>query len=150
MFKYDSTHGRYKGEVCQDGDKLVVDGNAISVFAWSVIMVSASILHISHPFSSHPRNVFLFFILLSKMFYHTCISPIWRWRGKKMTDLSERLSVPPASMKPAEIPWGDAGAKYVVESTGVFLSLEKANVSALASTLTKTNPDFRSWLFLFA
>lgn len=32
------------------------------------------------------------------------------------------------SMKPAEIPWGNAGAKYVVESTGVFLSVEKASV----------------------
>uniref|UniRef100_A0A3B1J0X5 glyceraldehyde-3-phosphate dehydrogenase (phosphorylating) n=1 Tax=Astyanax mexicanus TaxID=7994 RepID=A0A3B1J0X5_ASTMX len=31
------------------------------------------------------------------------------------------------SMKPAEIPWGDAGAVYVVESTGVFLSVEKAS-----------------------
>uniref|UniRef100_A0A3B1J788 glyceraldehyde-3-phosphate dehydrogenase (phosphorylating) n=1 Tax=Astyanax mexicanus TaxID=7994 RepID=A0A3B1J788_ASTMX len=30
-------------------------------------------------------------------------------------------------MKPAEIPWGDAGAVYVVESTGVFLSVEKAS-----------------------
>lgn len=33
-----------------------------------------------------------------------------------------------SSMKPAEIPWGSAGAKYVVESTGVFLSVEKASV----------------------
>lgn len=32
------------------------------------------------------------------------------------------------SMKPAEIPWGDSGALYVVESTGVFLSIEKASV----------------------
>ncbi|KAM9310690.1 glyceraldehyde-3-phosphate dehydrogenase 2 [Pholidichthys leucotaenia] len=64
MFKYDSTHGRYKGEVSSDGEKLVVDGHHISVFQ---------------------------------------------------------------CMKPAEIPWGSAGAKYVVESTGVFLSLEKAN-----------------------
>lgn len=30
-------------------------------------------------------------------------------------------------MKPAEIPWGSSGAKYVVESTGVFLSVEKAS-----------------------
>ncbi|CAJ1062051.1 glyceraldehyde-3-phosphate dehydrogenase 2 [Xyrichtys novacula] len=65
MFKYDSTHGRYNGEVHKDGDKLIVDGSAISVFQ---------------------------------------------------------------CMKPAEIPWGDAGAKYVVESTGVFLSVEKASL----------------------
>ncbi|TSK20087.1 Glyceraldehyde-3-phosphate dehydrogenase 2 [Bagarius yarrelli] len=31
------------------------------------------------------------------------------------------------SMKPAEIPWGNAGALYVVESTGVFLSIDKAS-----------------------
>nr|ADH43627.1 glyceraldehyde 3-phosphate dehydrogenase isoform 2 [Siniperca chuatsi] len=64
MFKYDSTHGRYHGEVSQEDGKLIVDGNAISVFQ---------------------------------------------------------------CMKPAEIPWGNAGAKYVVESTGVFLSVEKAS-----------------------
>ena len=27
---------------------------------------------------------------------------------------------------PANIKWGDAGAEYVVESTGVFVSMEKA------------------------
>jgi len=30
-------------------------------------------------------------------------------------------------MNPAEIPWGAAGAEYVVESTGVFTTTEKAN-----------------------
>uniref|UniRef100_G3NRB6 glyceraldehyde-3-phosphate dehydrogenase (phosphorylating) n=1 Tax=Gasterosteus aculeatus TaxID=69293 RepID=G3NRB6_GASAC len=64
MFKYDSTHGRYPGEVSHDGGKLIVDEHEISVFQ---------------------------------------------------------------CMKPAEIPWGSAGAKYVVESTGVFLSVEKAS-----------------------
>ncbi|RLV88117.1 Glyceraldehyde-3-phosphate dehydrogenase [Meyerozyma sp. JA9] len=32
MFKYDSTHGQYKGEVKSDGDSLVVDGHSIKVF----------------------------------------------------------------------------------------------------------------------
>lgn len=32
MFKYDSTHGRYAGEVITKDGKLVVDGHAISVF----------------------------------------------------------------------------------------------------------------------
>jgi len=32
MFKYDSTHGRYPGEVKSEGDSLVVDGHAIKVF----------------------------------------------------------------------------------------------------------------------
>jgi glyceraldehyde-3-phosphate dehydrogenase type I len=31
MFRYDSTHGRYKGQVSTDGKKLIVDGHAISV-----------------------------------------------------------------------------------------------------------------------
>nr|XP_047912443.1 glyceraldehyde-3-phosphate dehydrogenase 2 [Anser cygnoides] len=30
-------------------------------------------------------------------------------------------------MKPSEIPWGEAGALYVVESTGVFLTVDKAS-----------------------
>jgi len=32
-----------------------------------------------------------------------------------------------SSMDPAEIPWGECGADYVVESTGVFLTTEKAS-----------------------
>ncbi|KZS01513.1 Glyceraldehyde-3-phosphate dehydrogenase, partial [Daphnia magna] len=64
MFKYDSTHGRFKGEVKEEGGKLVVNGHHIQVF-------------------------------------------------------SER--------DPKNIPWGTAGAEYVVESTGVFTTLEKAH-----------------------
>merc|ERR1712115_59051 len=63
MFKYDSTHGQYKGEVSAADGKLVVDGQTITVF-------------------------------------------------------SER--------DPTAIPWASVGAKYVVESTGVFTTLEKA------------------------
>jgi glyceraldehyde 3-phosphate dehydrogenase len=63
MFKYDSTHGRFKGEVSVDGDHLVIDGKKIAVFG-------------------------------------------------------ER--------DPTVIPWASAGAEYVVESTGVFLTKEKA------------------------
>ena len=63
MFKYDSTHGRFKGEVKEEGGKLVVNGHHIQVF-------------------------------------------------------SER--------DPKNIPWGASGAEYVVESTGVFTTLEKA------------------------
>lgn len=32
-----------------------------------------------------------------------------------------------AAMKPEEIPWGDCGAEYIVESTGVFTDVEKAS-----------------------
>ncbi len=64
MFKYDSTHGRYKGQVSVDGDKLNIDGKKIAVFG-------------------------------------------------------ER--------DPTAIPWGSVGAEYVVESTGVFTTVEKAS-----------------------
>ncbi|XP_067658156.1 uncharacterized protein [Haliotis asinina] len=64
MFKYDSTHGRFKGEVSSDGSKLIVNGSSIAVYS--------------------------------------------------MRD-------------PAEIPWSENGAEYVVESTGVFTAKEKAS-----------------------
>lgn len=64
MFKYDSTHGQYQGEVKMEGGKLVIDGQVITVF-------------------------------------------------------SER--------DPSNIDWASAGAKYVVESTGVFTTIEKAS-----------------------
>jgi len=65
MFKYDSTHGQYEGDVKVDGDKLVIDGKSITVFC---------------------------------------------------------------EKDPANINWASAGAKYVVESTGVFTTLEKASL----------------------
>jgi len=65
MFKYDSTHGRFKGTLSHDGKKLIING--------------------------HPINV------------HNCKDP-------------------------KEIPWGADGAEYVVESTGIFLTIEKATV----------------------
>jgi len=65
MFKYDSTHGRFKGEVHAKDGKLIVDGKEIAVYA------------------------------------------------KK---------------EPAEIPWGTHGADYVVESTGVFTTIDKASL----------------------
>lgn len=64
MFKYDSTHGRFKGTVTKKDGKLVVNGHEIAVF-------------------------------------------------------SER--------DPANIPWGNSGAHYVVESTGVFTTTASAS-----------------------
>jgi len=32
MFKYDSTHGRFKGDVHTEGGKLVIDGHHIDVY----------------------------------------------------------------------------------------------------------------------
>merc|ERR1711926_57638 len=67
MFKYDSTHGQFKGEVKEDGKFLYVNGAKIHVFG-------------------------------------------------------ER--------DPANINWASAGAEYVVESTGVFTTTEKASAHA--------------------
>jgi len=64
MFKYDTTHGRYKGDVAAKDGKLVIDGHAMEVFG-------------------------------------------------------ER--------DPANIPWAKTGAEYVVESTGVFTTIDKAS-----------------------
>jgi len=64
MFKYDSTHGRFKGDIHTEGGKLIIDGHHIDVYG-------------------------------------------------------ER--------DPANIPWGKSGADYVVESTGVFTTIDKAS-----------------------
>jgi len=64
LFKFDSTHGRFKGTVAAEGGFLVVNGQKITVF-------------------------------------------------------SER--------DPKDIKWASAGAEYVVESTGVFTTIEKAS-----------------------
>ncbi|VDO51679.1 unnamed protein product, partial [Onchocerca flexuosa] len=69
MFKYDSTHGRFKGTVTAEGGKLVVSSDGKN----------------THKISVHN------------------------------------------SKDPAEIPWGVDGAEYVVESTGVFTTTEKAS-----------------------
>ena len=63
MFKYDSTHGQFKGDIKIDGNQLVIDDMKIDVYG-------------------------------------------------------ER--------DPTAINWGDSGAEYVVESTGVFTTTEKA------------------------
>jgi len=65
MFKYDSTHGRFKGTVEAKDGKLVINGHPVTVF-------------------------------------------------------NER--------DPANINWASAGAEYVVESTGVFTTIEKASL----------------------
>ncbi|HOB19489.1 MAG TPA: type I glyceraldehyde-3-phosphate dehydrogenase, partial [Candidatus Atribacteria bacterium] len=64
MLKYDSVHGQFKGDVKVEDGKLVVNGRAISTYAF---------------------------------------------------------------MNPEEIPWSECGAEYIVESTGVFTTTDKAS-----------------------
>jgi glyceraldehyde 3-phosphate dehydrogenase len=64
LFKYDSTHGRFKGSIRVDNDKLIIGKHTITVF--------------------NERN-------------------------------------------PENIKWGSLGVEYVVESTGVFTTTEKAS-----------------------
>ena len=45
-----------------------------------------------------------------------------------------------AKMSPAEIPWGEIGAEYVVESTGLFLTKEKAQGLSLIHIFTSSFP----------
>ena len=63
MLRYDTVHGRFDGDVSVKGDKLVVNGKEIAVYA---------------------------------------------------------------CMNPAEIPWKDCGASYIVESTGKFTTTDTA------------------------
>ncbi|KAL6736630.1 hypothetical protein Aduo_006957 [Ancylostoma duodenale] len=69
LFKYDSTHGRFKGSVKAEGGCLVVSKEGKS----------------THKIKVHN------------------------------------------SKDPAEIPWGSDGAEYIVESTGVFTTIDKAS-----------------------
>ncbi len=64
MLRYDTVHGQFKGDIEVKGDKLVVNGKEIAVYA---------------------------------------------------------------AMNPEEIGWKECGAEYVVESTGVFTTTEKAS-----------------------
>jgi glyceraldehyde 3-phosphate dehydrogenase len=70
MFQYDSTHGRFKGEVKEDNGKLVVAAQG-----------------------KQPHTITVF-----------------------------------QEMKPENIKWGEHGAEYIVESTGVFTTIDKAKV----------------------
>ena len=80
MLKFDTMHGKFKGEVSSEGNNIVVNGKAIPVFA-------------------------------------------------------ER--------DPANLPWAKVGAEYVIESTGLFLTKEKAqaHIDAGAKKVVMSAPS---------
>ncbi|CAF2521418.1 unnamed protein product [Rotaria sp. Silwood2] len=87
MFKYDSTHGRYKGEVSHKDGKLIVDGKEINVYT---------------------------------------------------------------EKEPSKIPWGQLGAEYIVESTGVFTTIDKcqSHLQAGAKKVIITAPSADAPMFV--
>lgn len=87
MMKYDSTHGKFKGDVSTKDGKLVVDGQEIHVYT------------------------------------------------KK---------------DPVEIPWGEIGVEYVVESTGVFTTIDKCqpHLKAGAKKVIITAPSADAPMFV--
>jgi len=87
MFKYDSTHGQFKGEVSHGDGKLIVNGQQISVFT---------------------------------------------------------------EKEPSKIPWGQLGAEYIVESTGVFTTVDKCqpHIQAGAKKVIITAPSADAPMFV--
>ncbi|XP_004534621.1 glyceraldehyde-3-phosphate dehydrogenase 2 [Ceratitis capitata] len=82
LFKYDSTHGRFPGEITAEDDCIIVNGTKIPVFNQS---------------------------------------------------------------DPATINWASAGAEYIIEATGAFLTMEKAAAHFVGSArkviITAPSPD---------
>ncbi|XP_069696703.1 glyceraldehyde-3-phosphate dehydrogenase 2-like isoform X2 [Periplaneta americana] len=87
MFKYDSTHGQFPGEVCVEGDTLIIDGKTIAVYQ---------------------------------------------------------------EKDPSKIPWSKHSAEYVVESTGVFTTIEKCqgHLKAGAKKVIITAPSADAPMFV--
>jgi glyceraldehyde 3-phosphate dehydrogenase len=87
MFEYDSTHGRFKGQVSYKEGKLIVNGTEINVYT---------------------------------------------------------------EKEPSKIPWGQLGAEYVVESTGVFTTVEKCqpHIQAGAKKVIITAPSADAPMFV--
>lgn len=87
MFKYDSTHGKFKGEVSHQDNKLIVNGKTINVYT---------------------------------------------------------------EKDPTNIPWGQLGVDYVVESTGVFTTIDKCqpHLKAGAKKVVITAPSADAPMFV--
>ncbi|KAF7111095.1 hypothetical protein CFC21_111145 [Triticum aestivum] len=91
MFKYDSTHGPFKGTIA------VLDESTLEINGKKVSVTSKRWCHIS-------------------LFLSTPMLASVRFRYQVFF-----------SLDPSDIPWGNFGAEYVVESSGVFTTVEKAS-----------------------
>ena len=106
MFKYDTVHGRYPGEVSYSGDALHVDGKPIKARSPRGPRASARASA-----RASPRR------------------GVTRARPARAT----RAPPPPPrgqvfnEKDPSAIKWGSVGADYVIESTGIFTTIDKAN-----------------------
>ena len=87
MLRYDSVHGQFQGDIKVTEGKLIVNGQAVSVYG---------------------------------------------------------------AMKPEEIPWKECGAKYIVESTGVFTTTDKAmaHIAAGAEKVVISAPSNDAPMFV--
>ncbi len=98
LIKYDSTHGRFKGQVEIEDGRLVVNGNAITVFNWYAAFPRAYVNYASSSYALSNVGLGAFYLQAFTL----------------------------CSMKPEDIQWGSAGAEYIVESTGVFTNIDGA------------------------
>lgn len=98
MFKYDSVHGQWKHHELkvQDNKTLLFGEKPVAVFGIRYMKISF--------FFFDRFSLALQLIWMLNMF--SDLSGVWR--------------------NPEEIPWGETGAEFVVESTGVFTDKDKA------------------------
>ena len=108
MFKYDSTHGKFHGDVQHSAEGLFINGKKIESYSK------------------------MCGLLLSSQHASLTSSCMLVWAFASWQSL---LTVQACCRDPTEIPWGDAGADYVVESTGVFTTIDKVQPLARCSSL---------------
>ena len=111
MFKYDTTHGPYKGHVESAPGALIVDGHNIQSFSEKCVLQTRDLCLID------PSKYSKIQWLCLNMLCSDNSVQIGIWGGDIRLAMSCR--------EPATIPWDKAGAEYVIECTGVFTTLEK-------------------------
>ena len=122
MLKYDSMHGQMPGEVTFSGSELVIDGKKIKTYAEKCAPQTSLSCSISCCAPLAPGNW-----RLTKSVCVLCplrgCTPFHLMRAILSNEAISLLTL--SARDPTSIPWGDAGATYVCESTGVFTTKEK-------------------------